>query len=618
MRQRMSELELMSESEGCTSSDVLQLKFSPQFQFLADGEGASSRLAGAKRISNIRFSNVNYTLNGEKRLVQVSGETQPGEMLTILGPIKAGKTKLLNVLAGTVRSAHNQSLNGEFQANDDEHMFSLLRAGFVARNDAMFSTSTVEEQLNFNANMRLPAKVTADQRKALIKDITDSLGLSPFSHMKISSLPIGIRKRVAIGSELATCPNALFLDEPTTNMESDVAWEIMRILNRLAASRACVVITSIQNPPSMVFGELSHIILLGKGHVLYRGHTSGLQAAFASKSLIIPLNSNPADFVLMTARLLSLDLLPRADAGKLTIITDDSKGEPVEKELFQHRPRHRSAFYEFGQLLIRELRATWRDPRLFIGRVLSQAIIMIVAACVFLNGGDQSNPSYFLATHFASFVFTMFSTSFGTTVPTVMFLYESKPVFVRERAVNSFGTPPAVLARLIPQLVVNFIVAIITVLILYWAVEWNGSFILIVVAYYLLMLSCVSWAYLLAFTVNNVAIAVGLVALVLVPQLLFLGSFVRVNYLPIWLQWVSYVCNITYALRLIQNWELSQENCRPQFCPQWRGLTNSNIAYQEHTWWFILILVLYIFVLRVVAFIFLRRKIMNTTRFGEL
>jgi len=280
--------------------------------------------------------------------------------------------------------------------------------------------------------------------------------------------------------------------------------------------------------------------------------------------------------------------------------------------------RERNSFFEFKKLLIRELRAAKRDPRVVIGRIISTLIIMTVCAVVFLGQGNQLSGTYNLGSHFGSFVFPMFTSCFGVMIPTVLVISEAKPIFVRERALNTYGSLPYVAAKLIPEFFVNFTVACVTVLLLYWSVQWDGDFMYIVLVFFLLLESCTSWAYLLAMAIPAVGPAVGLVALVLVPQLLFMGTFVRIATLPIWLQWISYICNTTYALRLVSLNEFQSGKCISNpICAQWAGLKNGNIVYGSNEWWYIFVLIVgFFFMLRAFAFMIIRKKINAAKRFG--
>jgi len=284
------------------------------------------------------------------------------------------------------------------------------------------------------------------------------------------------------------------------------------------------------------------------------------------------------------------------------------------------KKRHRNLWVEFWALFVRELKAVKRDPRLAIGRIVSTMIVMALCACVFMYSANQSLPTYFLGSHFGSFVFPMFSSCFATMIPTLLVILDSRHVFVRERAVDTYGSFPYAMARVIPELIINFIVSVITVLLMYWSAQWDGNFMMIVLAFFLLLESCVSYAYLLGFAVNNASVAVGLVALLLVPQLLFMGTFVRINALPVWLAWISWICNITYALRLIIVIEFSDPSkCGSLVtCAQWKALQDANYAWPGNLWLYIFMLCVFFVLFRVISFLIIRGKIHRAKRFGEL
>lgn len=600
---------------------LLSLKFSPSFQYLAEGRQAE-KLLGVKPIKTIEFGNVNYMRSKNEVLVGVSGRTRAGTLTAITGPPKCGKTKLLNTLAGTVQTGtgSKQSLSGNFFANGSEQLFSIMRPGFVPKNENIFNVGTVQEELEFATGLRLPASIPASEKTALIEDLLKSLGLEADRNVVVKKLSKAKKKLLAMGIELATLPNILFLDEPTTGLDPISAWEVVAVLQGLAASGACSVVCSLQQPSAEVYPLLSHVVIMAHGRVVFEGLSDEIASVFSQKGLACPKEHNPLDFAILCTRLLASDALP----SRNTYTGGDVKQVVTRKEIegsHTLRPRNRSMLVEFGYLFRRELRAHKRDPRLLIGRMIASLFIFVLCACVFIGVGDVNSANYFVGSHFGSFVFTMFTSCFGVMVPNVMYIFESRGVYVRERAQSTYSTIPFVVARAIPEIIINFLVALLCVVLLYWSAQWHANFGMIVVIYWLLLLSCMSWAYFLALVLPNEVAAVGLVALVLVPQLLFMGTFVRISTMPVWLSWISYICNITYALRMIQAIELNPAYCGPPngiTCKSWAGLLNANEVNIDSLWWYAVILVAFFLVLRFCAFFKIRRSIFNAKRFGEL
>lgn len=79
----------------------------------------------------------------------------------------------------------------------------------------------------------------------------------------------GERKRTSIGVELITDPELIFLDEPTTGLDSFTATSVMEILGDLARKDNRTVISTIHQPNSDIFEMMDLLVLLAKGKIIY-------------------------------------------------------------------------------------------------------------------------------------------------------------------------------------------------------------------------------------------------------------------------------------------------------------------------------------------------------------
>ena len=79
----------------------------------------------------------------------------------------------------------------------------------------------------------------------------------------------GERKRTSIGVELITDPNLIFLDEPTTGLDSFTATSVMESLGDLARKDGRTVISTIHQPNSDIFEMFDKLLLLARGKIIY-------------------------------------------------------------------------------------------------------------------------------------------------------------------------------------------------------------------------------------------------------------------------------------------------------------------------------------------------------------
>ena len=123
---------------------------------------------------------------------------------------------------------------------------------------------TVRECLEFAAKLKL--KGTDAQKMERVEQTIKELRLTKCQNTKIGGPLIkgvsgGERKRTSIGVELITDPNLIFLDEPTTGLDSFTATSVMEILKDLAMSGRTIVST-IHQPNSDIFEMFDRLMLL--------------------------------------------------------------------------------------------------------------------------------------------------------------------------------------------------------------------------------------------------------------------------------------------------------------------------------------------------------------------
>lgn len=202
--------------------------------------------------SVITFESVNYYVDHQKCcnlcplpclrkdrtqiLFNLSGVFRPG-MNAIMGPTGSGKSSLLDILADRKdrRGLEGEILlDGERQGSDFKY-----RVGYVVQDDILSGSLTVKENLMFSANVRLSTKFSRAEKNAIVDEVVFQLGLEKCADTIIGNdfkrgVSGGERKRTNIGMELILSPTVLFLDEPTTGLDSSTANNVMEYLHRLS------------------------------------------------------------------------------------------------------------------------------------------------------------------------------------------------------------------------------------------------------------------------------------------------------------------------------------------------------------------------------------------------
>ncbi|KAF0903149.1 hypothetical protein E2562_025734 [Oryza meyeriana var. granulata] len=231
----------------------------------------------------------------------IGGSVDPGEILALMGPSGSGKTTLLKILGGRLSGG----VKGQITYNDTPYSPCLKRRiGFVTQDDVLFPQLTVEETLVFAAFLRLPARMSKQQKRDRVDAIIAELNLERCRHTKIGGAFVrgvsgGERKRTSIGYEILVDPSLLLLDEPTSGLDSTSASKLLVVLRRLARSAARrTVITTIHQPSSRMFHMFDKLLLVAEGHAIYHGGARDCMRHFAALGFVPGIPMNPAEFLL--------------------------------------------------------------------------------------------------------------------------------------------------------------------------------------------------------------------------------------------------------------------------------------------------------------------------------
>jgi putative ABC transport system ATP-binding protein len=171
-------------------------------------------------------------------LVDVSLEIRQGEMVAIMGPSGCGKTTLLNCLAGLDTIDNGQiAISGRDLATMRDSQRTDFRAktmGFIFQSFNLLPVLTALE------NVELPLLVLRERphvarRKA--REMLAAVGLSNRERHRPAELSGGQQQRVTIARALVNDPAIVWADEPTGNLDSEAAHEIMSLMAELNQAR---------------------------------------------------------------------------------------------------------------------------------------------------------------------------------------------------------------------------------------------------------------------------------------------------------------------------------------------------------------------------------------------
>lgn len=249
----------------------------------------------------------------------VSGEFKGGELSVIMGPSGAGKSTLLNVLAGFSSSGTGGNV---YIGGHDIRIDGFTGSVYIRQEDELRGYLTVKEAMTAAAHLKLGWKKDGDEKKKRIDEVLDRLGLLKHSDTLTFRLSGGQRRRLAVALELLSDPPVLFLDEPTTGLDSAACTSCLQLLKDLACEQGRTIVCTLHQPTARHFEMFDRLYAVADGRCIYQGAPEELLPFLARFGLRCPPYHNPADFLIEVAA--GADILRLADAtsGLLTIKND--------------------------------------------------------------------------------------------------------------------------------------------------------------------------------------------------------------------------------------------------------------------------------------------------------
>lgn len=577
----------------------------------------------------LTWSRVHMTLSGKdggRDLLQdVWGEVPVKQITAIMGPSGAGKSSLLNILAGRAKTKGNLKITADVRLNnytvDPTDMDVRRQIAFVSQDDSLQATSTPREAIRFSAKLRLSKTMTDHELDSLTNKMLSSLGLEHCADTYcggalLKGISGGERKRTSVGVELVTKPALVFLDEPTSGLDSFSATQIIDLLHKVSNAGSTVLFT-IHQPSSEVFNSFDHLILLNKGRVMYQGSVQKVPNVFESCKHPIPPNYNPADWIMAVAQQNSIEALEAdgffaRDARNLgvALVGGDESHDKLGYSIRDESVKTKDEFMQHGfavqtaTLFQREKRNLFRDVPSLAARFGISIFLNLLFGVIFYGVGRSDNDDFTnVQSHFGSLVMVLLSSMFGTAQPALFAIPADRPVFLREYSTNHYNVVAYFMSKFSIEAALVFAQCLVSFTIVYWLIGFQANFFLLLAIMYVLAMASTALAVLLGSAIEDPKVAQEMLPLLFVPQMLFAGFFVAVHLIPSWLQWVTYVCSLTYGIKLGLLAEF--DSCETQMCRT--ILTNADASSNE-TWWYWLVLIVLFLSLRCFALYILKNK----------
>ena len=212
----------------------------------------------------LKVSNLEKIYKGKisfKALENINMEVSEGEFVAIMGPSGSGKSTFLNTISTIDKPTAGSVLiagKNPYEMNAKQlSTFRRKELGFVFQQFNLINTLTVGE------NIILPLtldKADIKTMKTKLEEISELLGLSDLLHKRTYEISGGQAQRVAIARAVINEPSILLADEPTGNLDSKAAKDVMKLFKKLNEAMHVTIIMVTHDPNIASYSDKTYII----------------------------------------------------------------------------------------------------------------------------------------------------------------------------------------------------------------------------------------------------------------------------------------------------------------------------------------------------------------------
>ncbi|RZC34403.1 ABC tran, AAA 21, and/or SbcCD C domain containing protein, partial [Asbolus verrucosus] len=166
---------------------------------------------------------------------------------------------------------------------------------YILQDDQLAPLFTVKEIMTMAANLKLGHSVSLKTKTLLIDDVLDTLSLTSTKDTRCQRLSGGQKKRLSIALELIDNPPIMFLDEPTTGLDSSSSAQCISMLKDLARGGRTIICT-IHQPSATLYEMFDHVYVMAEGKCIYQGASLNTVTYLSSIGFNCPQYHNPADY----------------------------------------------------------------------------------------------------------------------------------------------------------------------------------------------------------------------------------------------------------------------------------------------------------------------------------
>ncbi|KAK6264133.1 hypothetical protein SCA6_019567, partial [Theobroma cacao] len=504
-------------------------------------------------------------------LREVTGAFRPGVLTALMGVSGAGKTTLMDVLAGRKTGGY---IEGDVRISGfpkKQETFARV-SGYCEQNDIHSPQITVRESLIYSAFLRLPKEIDTEEKMIFVDQVMELVELDNLKDglvglPGITGLSTEQRKRLTIAVELVANPSIIFMDEPTSGLDARAAAIVMRTVRNTVDTGRTVVCT-IHQPSIDIFEAFDELLLMKRGgQVIFFGPLGRNSQKIIEYFEAIPgipkikETYNPATWMLEVSSVavearLGIDFAEHYKSSSLhqqnqALVEELSRPPQGAKDLYFTTQYTLSMWGQFKCCLWKQFKTYWRTPEYNLVRLVFTLVAALIVGSIFWRVGTKMKDATQLTMITrAMYIAVMFLgvTNCQTVQPVVAI---ERTIFYRETAARMYSAFPYALAQVIAEIPYVLTQSSYYTLIIFAMInfKWTAK-----KFFWFLFVHFFTFLYFTFYGMMNVAITPNVhIAAILAAAFyslfnLFSGFCIPRPRIPGWWVWYYWVCPMAWTI----------------------------------------------------------------------